>query len=310
MGGTLPRLLAFLSNDTGDLTALQKMLNHTNEVVEDDYADVKTLADNVTKIRQNLDSTMMQYRQDLEPACKDFASLRTAMFDGAPGKMADTEVCLAAQGKAKVMLDLDYRVSGCDEACGTKPKDWSTWARSDRSMYCDHGPCHGTLRCMQQIEAITAGTVMRTADEDALRTCNTQAFDLLVAPPMQMQQVKSQTIEDQSMCHKGPAADDAGHAGNAGAVHQSSMPANIDLLLLQAVANLVAKHQVDGGKDNTPSDNLSENGTAESPESPSKSAAVQRSQQRRKHGSETGSAFLSTGEVFLSANSTSALIRQ
>lgn len=242
---------------TGDLQAMQKMIDHVNHTVETDLESVKELSVIVKQSRENLDKSMNAYHDQLTPACKDYADARMLLFKGKDGQAPLAEDCLQAQGEMKTMLGLDFHVAGCDEAC-VHLSNYNDWVQNNTSMSCDHGPCHSTLRCVRQLEDSIAGSINRTRDDEVLNACNTAGFDLFVKPPLGM--------------NTGPEGGSVAAASGAGAAAptQSAMsPLLMTALVLREEAGKCHR----GG---------SVSGTA--PRALSNAT--------RQHGSQTGQAFL------------------
>lgn len=186
----------------GDLQAIQKMIDHANKTVETDFQTVQDLAHDVKAIRANLDHTMMGYHTELQPPCKDFADARTAIFTGNSNMPSLANACLEAQGKMKTMLALGFHVAGCDEAC-TSYKGPAEWAQNNTTLWCDHGPCHSTLRCTKQLEDVIDGRIMKARDAEVLAACNTAGFDMFVSPPNSMINAGQKSgLEALSQCGK------------------------------------------------------------------------------------------------------------
>jgi len=247
---------------TGDLQAMQKMIDHVNHTVESDFESVKELSLIVKQSREKLDQSMTAYHNQLIPACKDYADARTLIFKGKDGQPPLAENCLQAQGEMKTMLGLDFRVAGCDEACTHHP-NYNDWVQNNTSMSCDHGPCHSTLRCVRQLEDSIAGSINKTRDDEVLNACNTAGFDLFVKPPLGM--------------NAGPDGGSVAAAGAAGAAAPAQSA--ISPLLITALVLREEVPLVKGGKCNSGG-----NGSGKAPRALSNAT--------RQHGRQTGQAFL------------------
>jgi len=272
--------LVSLWSNTGDLWAMQKMIDHVNHTVEHDFADVQELSQNVKVLRANLDNSMTSYRNALTPACKDFTEQRAIMFKGKGGQQPLSDTCLEAQGHMKTMLALDFPISGCDEVCGVSGnlKSRKDWVESNTSLKCDHGPCRGTLRCVRQLEEMIGGTLTKQRDAEVESACNTAGFDMYVNPPVGLNP-EPEGLEAGSLCGK-----------PAGGASQSSMSGAV-LPALMAPPSF-AKHEEKRGTDG--SDCKSASG---GPSQVLKGlASLKRIQAQsgsgRKHGSQAGQVFL------------------
>jgi len=216
---------------TGDLQAMQKMIDHVNHTVESDFDTVKMLASEVKQSRDTLDSVMTEHRTKLAPSCKAFADSRQELFHGVGGQPPLSEDCLEAQGKMKTMLALDFRMSGCSQACAERGsfQDMLHW---NENLWCDHGPCQSTLQCARQLEGVLAGSSRKARLEDTKTACSTQGFSMYITPPQGLRPPDDGII---SMCgDKKKAADGAAGGAAAAAPAQSSMaPAVVAACMLQ-----------------------------------------------------------------------------
>lgn len=188
---------------TADIQALQKMIDHVNHSVETDFEDVMKLSEAVKSSRAQLDQAMMNYRDQMSPACKDFTGTHDLLFKGAGGQPPLAETCLEAQGHMKTMLNLDFPISGCDNVC-----DASVWSdpkamhTRDVSLMCNHGPCQSTLRCVRQLEGELIDQESMRRKREVWHSCTNQGFDLWVAPPIGMEAAPGPDEDPGSLCGK------------------------------------------------------------------------------------------------------------
>lgn len=210
----------------GDLTAMQRMIDHVNHTIEHDFATVQELAGAVKITRAKLDEEMTSARAALAPSCQQYADARQAIFDGKDGQQDLVQACLEAQGAMKTFLSLDMKVTGCTDAC-IYTKNYEEWVHRDDNLWCDHGACQSILRCTRNLEALLSQHDTKIRDEEVMNACSTQGFDLLVAPPSGMSNGGGapKSIEEQSMCQKETTPPPAGAAPAAAAPAAPAAPA-------------------------------------------------------------------------------------
>lgn len=177
----------YLMTSTGDLDAMQKFIDHANLTIETDFKQLQELSASIKAQRAALDEQMMDFRNQLEPACKQYAEARKSLVTGDPGKPPLSDECEKAQGSMRTLLALGSAVKGCAQGCKWDAKyeqsDFAGWADTE-TVWCDHGDCAGELRCFRQLEDIIWGPMQAQRDSEILHACNKAGFKMIVEPPM------------------------------------------------------------------------------------------------------------------------------
>lgn len=191
---------------TGDIAALQKMLDHVNHTVEEDFESVQELSADVKREAAALEQAMTGYHNELVPSCKNFTEAHEMLFHGVGGQPALADDCLQAQGHMKTMLGLDMKIAGCANSCWW-PTDLGEWAKYNESVYCNHGPCGSTLRCVRQLETLLLkGSDMSSREGEVMQACNTQGFQMFVPPPIGLNPSPPEGAGANSLCAKAAPA--------------------------------------------------------------------------------------------------------
>lgn len=197
-----------------DLNAIQKMIDHVNHTVEEDFTNVQQIAAQVKAMRAKLDAEMQVQHDQLTPPCNAYAGTRSEIHQGKPGSEPLSQRCLQAQGQMKTMVSLGQKVNGCMDACAVVPT-YKEWVNKVESGTCDTSTCHSSLMCVKQLESLSTWLGSAKRDDEVLRACATQGFDMYVQAPAGM------------MAHK---------EEEAGAAAEAAMPAPDAVVLALSLA--------------------------------------------------------------------------
>ncbi|CAL1173003.1 unnamed protein product [Cladocopium goreaui] len=166
---------------TQDLESIQKLINHANDVAENDLKQVTKGAAEVTKIRSQLDRNLSSIRSKLKPACNAYSRARIDLLVGDPesNKKAVSQECLKAQGLLYTMLNIGQKAEGCYDTCA-----WKTELGAGK---CDTSGCHGKLRTKKEMEDIIGGPEWRNHHQEMLEACGKWPYELKILPPSGME---------------------------------------------------------------------------------------------------------------------------
>lgn len=160
----------------GDLTAVQKLIDHANESTQSGFSKVKTLRLAATAEREQMDDVLKSIRHHMEPLCTNYADTRFSIYKPQNGRPALMDSNLVAQGNANNMLWLGAKAKGCIDTCklpGIK----------NAPQTCGRGGCMGTLKSTRELEGLIGGLEWKRRDEEVKDACGQLDYKLQVPPP-------------------------------------------------------------------------------------------------------------------------------
>ncbi|CAJ1365480.1 unnamed protein product [Effrenium voratum] len=178
---------------TLDLESIQKLIDHANDVADNDMKQVTKVAQDVKRIRAQLDQNFSDLRSKLEPACKKYSKARIDLLVGDPetNRKAVSQDCLKAQGLLFTMLSIGQKADGCLDTCSLKPED------SDSA--CDSSGCHGKLRTKKDLEDVIGGPTWRKRHQEILEACGKWPYEFKILPPAGLEGEEEEEVAEACM---------------------------------------------------------------------------------------------------------------
>lgn len=208
----------------GDLQSAQKLIDHANNTVSHDFAEVKKAMTEVLEARKHLYADLNPERRKLSPICQGYVEQRERLLFGKDSKPPLKDLCMLAQGDVNVALGLGQMPQGCVNSCRS-----GVDGTQDPPGKCNLSGCQGKLRATRQLEMMLGGLEWKKRDAEVQQLCAKHPdWDLAIPPPAGWEAGPSTDELERPEDGDAPKVDD-----DAPKVDEESMlPADIAVLVL------------------------------------------------------------------------------